>query len=55
MCILASLAASCGGSGTALLQTINQVLEHEHSSAGVLRHDQNGDHHHASHQVTYAG
>ena len=55
MCILTSLAASCGGTGTALLQTVDQVLERGHSSASVLRHDQNGHNHHASHQITYAG
>lgn len=55
MCILASTAASCRGGGTALLQTIDQVLERGHSSAGILRHDQNGHNCHASHQVTFTG
>ena len=55
MCILASLAASHGGSGTTLLQTVHPILERGHSSAGLLRHDQNGHNHHASHQITYTG
>lgn len=49
MCILASSAASCRRSGAALLQTIDQVLERGHGSAGILRHDQNGHNGHAHH------